>query len=78
MPTAELDVWGKKEFERVYALLATQPAESLNGAPLAGHFGGAPVRIAIPGHVPPRQIEGGDRVAPIVRQLADGASGGRP
>lgn len=56
MPTAELDVWGKKEFERVYGLLATQVPERLNGSPLAGHFGGEPVRVAIAGVAPVRQL----------------------
>lgn len=71
MATAELDVWGKKEFERVYALLATQDPERLNGAPLAGAFGGEPVRIAISGQMPQRQIEAAAAGPSPARALAE-------
>lgn len=56
MATSELDVWGKKEFERVYALLAVKDPAALNGALHRGAFGGVPVRIAIDGVMPPLQI----------------------
>jgi hypothetical protein len=75
MPTAELDVWGKKEFERVYGLLSTQSAESLNGAPLVGQFGGEPVRIAIGGIMPLRRLGAVSETSAVVRQLADAKSG---
>lgn len=76
-PTAELETWTRKEFLRVYELLAHQRADALNGAPLAGAFGGEPVRIAIAGHVAPRALGAAPPVSPIVRALADGASGDR-
>lgn len=70
-PVSELDVWGKKEFERVYGLLATQDPLALNGAALAGAFGGAPVRIAIAGHAPSRQLEASSNVPAVVCALAE-------
>lgn len=70
MATAELDVWGKKEFERVYALLALQDQHALNGAPLMGAFEGEPVRIQIAGHVVSSHLVEGAGVPSIVRQLA--------
>jgi hypothetical protein len=68
----DLNVWTRKEFERVYALLSRKDTRELYGPALLGAFGGEPVRIAICGVVPDRQGKiGGDRLG-VVRELADG------
>lgn len=72
--TADLDVWGKKEFERVYALLALQDPNALNGAPLRGEFEGEPARIAIAGHAVSSQLIEGAGIPAVVRQLAEAKS----
>ncbi len=83
-PTAELDVWGAKEFERLYALYAVKDPAELSGGALRGAFGGVPIRIAIGGVMPPLQIatENQNGMSAHIRQLAESKStprkGGTP
>lgn len=67
-------VWRRKDFERVYEAFRPKAIETLQGAPLAGAFGGPPVRVAIGGVTPLRQLTGKGRnqVLDVVRELADG------
>lgn len=73
-------VWVRKDFERLYSDFGSKPPESLNGAPLRGQFGGAPVRIAIGGVMPPLQITDGGRnaVRDVVRGIADAQDRRKP
>jgi hypothetical protein len=67
-------VWVRKDFERLYEAFSAKPLDGINGDPLRGQFGGAPVRIAIGGVVAPLQIADGKRsaVADLVRGIATG------
>ena len=74
-----LDVWARKEFERIFEAFAPKDPGALNGAPHRGAFGGAPVRIAIGGKLPPRMLREDPRsnagqLRSLVRELADGKS----
>lgn len=74
--TEALDVWARKEFERVYALFADVPVDSLHGDPHRGVFGGPPVWIQI-GNTPhpPRALPAKQNPAiGLVRDLADAKS----
>ncbi len=73
-PLTDLNVWTRKEFERVYALLSRKDERELHGPPLLGAFCGEPVRIAIGGVVPEERKQiGGERLS-VVRELADAKS----
>lgn len=75
-----LDVWARKEFERIYEAFAPKDPATLNGAPHRGALGGRPVRIAIGGKLPPAPLAE-DRQSPagqlraVVRDLAEAKSG---
>lgn len=73
METAQLDVWGKKEFERVYALLEPKDPATLSGGALDGEFKGIPIRVAIGGVLPPLQLAdaGANQTSDVVRRLAN-------
>lgn len=80
LPLEQLNVWARKEFERVYELLSPKDPAILNGEPHRGAFGGRPVRIAIAGKLPPRQLreDGGSsagQLRSVVRELAEAKSG---
>lgn len=69
-------VWRRKDFERLYEEFAAKAIDAERGAPLRGSFGGAPVRIAIGGALPPAQIEarptnGSGELRALVRELAE-------
>ncbi len=73
-----LDVWARKDFERLFAEFSEKDPGTLHGEPHAGQFGGAPVRIAIGGKMPPLQITAPTNQAiELVRQLADAKSQSR-
>lgn len=76
METKQFDVWGKKEFERVYALLAVKDPATLSGAPHMSTFAGPLVTIAIGGVTPVRQIASAEAngVSATVRDLANSKS----
>lgn len=75
LPREDLDVWARKEFERLYAEFANKDAATLHGEPLAGAFGGAPVRIPIGGKMPPRALPPAKTaISDLVRNLADAKS----
>lgn len=68
-----LDVWARKEFERIYGLFADVQVASLHGEPHAGAFGGRPVWIQI-GETkrPTQQIAAApNELQSLVRELAD-------
>jgi hypothetical protein len=72
-------VWRRKDFERVYEAFASKPADQLNGEYHRGALKGPPVRIAIGGKLPPKQIEAATDVVAlnargVVRALADAKS----
>lgn len=71
----DLDVWTRKEFERIYLEFADKDPGILHGEPLSGAFGGAPVRVAIGGKLPPLQISApANPMSDLVRELAEGKS----
>jgi len=75
LPREDLDVWARKEFERIYLEFADKDAQSLHGDPLRGAFGGVPVRVAIGGKMPPRALPAAPNpVSDLVRKLADAKS----
>jgi hypothetical protein len=70
----------RKDFERVYALLAATQLESVRGEPLAGAFRGAPVRVPIGNALPPsrgalpeQRGPAADNVRKLVADLAERA-----
>jgi hypothetical protein len=72
-----LNVWARKEFERIYAAFAPKDPATLNGDPHIGAMRGKPVPIRIGGKLPVRRIEAapGTMLAEargLVRSLADG------
>lgn len=72
-----LNVWARKEFERVYAAFSPKDPASLNGEPHIGAFKGRLIPIRIGGKLPIRRIEAapGTMLAEtrnLVRELADG------
>lgn len=72
-----LNVWARKEFERIYAAFSPKDPASLNGEPHVGAFKGRPIPIRIGGKLPIRRIEAapGTMLAEtrnLVRELADG------
>jgi hypothetical protein len=73
MSKDHIDVWGKKEFERVYSILSTKPNGLLNGAPLVSSFPGPIQVVAIDGHEPSKPL-GPAPMTPIVRELAESKS----
>lgn len=67
-----LNVWARKEFERIYEAFASKDVGMLNGAPHRGAFHGPPIRISIGGKLPPKQIEAPTNgVASALRGLAE-------
>lgn len=70
-----LDVWSRKDFERLFVEFAAKDPATLRGDPHGGKFGGAPVRIEIGGKMPPLRIAAAPNAASaIVRELADAKS----
>lgn len=72
-----LNVWARKEFERIYAAFSPKDPGSLNSDPHFGAFKGRPIPIRIGGKLPIRRIEAapGTMLAEtrnLVRELADG------
>lgn len=68
----------RKDFERVFGLLASKPAESLNGEPLRGSMGGIPMRVQI-GKQPlrPALPASGEGASADVRRLVGKMAEGR-
>jgi hypothetical protein len=71
-----LNVWARKEFERIYAAFSPKDPAALNGDPHIGAFKGRPVPIRIGGKLPVRRIEAatGTMLAEtrnLVRELAE-------
>ena len=71
-----LNVWARKEFERIYGAFSPKDPASLNGEPHVGAFEGRPIPIRIGGKLPLRRIEAapGTMLAEsrnLVRELAD-------
>lgn len=68
----DLDVWARKEFERIYTAFVEKDPATLNGDPHMGEFKTPPVPIAIGGVLPPQQIEppGNNGVRQLIGQLA--------
>jgi hypothetical protein len=72
LPREDLDVWARKEFERLYTEFANKDAATLHGEPLAGSFGGVPVRVPIGGKMPPLALPAPkNAISSLVRNLAD-------
>lgn len=75
LPLEGLDVWARKEFERLYAEFAEKDPATLHGEPHRGAFGGPFVPVAIGGKLPPRALP--PPAAPavdVVRELAEAKS----
>ena len=75
----QLDVWTRKEFERVYGEFAHKDPSTLHGDAHIGAFNKVPVRIAIGGVKPLPQLEppptnGAGSVRQLIRDLANGKS----
>jgi len=71
-----LNVWARKEFERIYEAFAGKEASALNGAPHMGAFKSAPIQIAIGGKLPLKQIEAATPMRSVLRVLAEEKSAG--
>lgn len=77
LPLEELNVWARKEFERIYGAFAGKDSAALNGDPHMGAFGGAPIPIAIGGRLPVRQLgkgKVGTEAIALVHRLAEAKS----
>lgn len=75
----ELNVWAKKDFERVYCELAEKNRAALRCEPFIGFLRQPPKRIAIGGKMPPLALPAAPNpVSDIVRELADAKSPGAP
>jgi hypothetical protein len=76
MKVTELDVWARKEFERLYVAFSELPSEGLHGEALRGAFpAGGDVQVKIPGQPEQRpQLEspGRSEITKMIRDLADG------
>lgn len=64
-----LNVWARKEFERVYLAFAPKNPMSLNGEPHRGAFRGPPIPVRIGGRLPDQQIEAA--AGPMMAQALD-------
>lgn len=72
---SELNVWAKKDFERVYVELAQKNHAALRCEPFIGFLHRPPQRIAIGGKMPPLALPAAPNpVSDVVRQLADAKS----
>lgn len=75
LKVSELEVWAKKDFERVYLELSTKDVTRLRCEPHIGFLREKPRRIAIGGKMPPLALPAvASPVADVVRDLADAKS----
>lgn len=74
-PLNDLDVWARKEFLRVFPLLAAKDLATLEGEPHRGSVPGPVYRIAIGGELPPVALPPvASPVYDLVRELAEAKS----
>lgn len=75
----DLDVWARKEFERVYAMLAEKDPATLQGEFHAGSVDGPVYQVAIGGNPPARALPAVEtpqaaKMRDVVRELAEAKS----